>query len=520
MPRILDVAVIGAGTMAQAVHLPVLRRRWDRFAVTALVDHSPRRQREAAEVWGVPEEHRWGTVAELIAAVRAKEVSVDAAVLSTDGVHVDDVLALIRRGIPVLVEPPLGFSAQEIQKVIDFERMTGRRMVMLAFPQQHDEVVRGMSERIPARDVRMIDYEVLMPANQPLFGAAQVTASAYDLPTEERARLRDELQAAVEAGSGAGATQRDRDLYVKGLLTGLAHQFAVLEAAYGPLAELVAVRHWPKGVIPGSVELLAELENEAPVRIVWHYLPFAPEYSEQIQVLSARRRMRVDIPAPSHGDQRAEGSLREKTAGVVTDTTILAQQGSAEAMWEAFHAFVERGEVSGGGAEDALRQTVQLREILAAIVEADDRTIDPEPEPEVEAEAEPEVATEPEATPEAEDVLEPTAAALPAEPTAALAPVDEPAPALEPADEPTAVLEPVDAPTAMLEPVPSEASAEKAPSDAPAEPEPSQAPEDPTAQDAPGAVRRPFPLSGDQDDVWNLPTETPSAPEAEPDRRT
>ena len=55
MPKILNVAVIGAGTMAQAVHLPVLRRRWDRFAVAALVDHSPRRRREAADVWGIPD---------------------------------------------------------------------------------------------------------------------------------------------------------------------------------------------------------------------------------------------------------------------------------------------------------------------------------------------------------------------------------------------------------------------------------------------------------------------------------
>ena len=44
MPKTLNIAVIGAGTMAQAVHLPVLRRRWDRFSIAALVDHSPRRR--------------------------------------------------------------------------------------------------------------------------------------------------------------------------------------------------------------------------------------------------------------------------------------------------------------------------------------------------------------------------------------------------------------------------------------------------------------------------------------------
>ena len=77
MPKILNIAVVGAGTMAQAVHLPVLRRRWDRFSVAALVDHSPRRRREASEVWGIEEERRYETVADLVAAVRARTLSLD-----------------------------------------------------------------------------------------------------------------------------------------------------------------------------------------------------------------------------------------------------------------------------------------------------------------------------------------------------------------------------------------------------------------------------------------------------------
>lgn len=378
MAKTLNIAVIGAGTMAQAVHLPVLRRRWDRFTVAALVDHSPRRRREASDVWGVAEEKRYETVADLIAAVRVKEITVDAALLSTDGLHAQDLLALMRRGIPVLVEPPVGFSAQEIAQVADFERMTGRPLLMLAYPQQYDDSVREMGEVIARKDVRMVDHEVLMPASQPLFGAAKVTSSAYDLPSEKRSQRRKDLQAAVEAGSGEGATQRDRDLYVKGLLTGVAHQLAVLEAAYGPLVELSMARHWPKGVIPGSIELLGELEGGARVRLVWHYLPFAPEYRETVQVLSARRRLQLDLPAPSHGDRRSTLALREKKSGVVQETTTVATNGSAEAMWEAFHAFVEKGEPPIAGTRQALAQVELLREVLARIVEADGRTIDPE----------------------------------------------------------------------------------------------------------------------------------------------
>ncbi|WP_226985843.1 Gfo/Idh/MocA family oxidoreductase [Brachybacterium sp. FME24] len=379
MPKTLNIAVIGAGTMAQAVHLPVLRRRWDRYAVTALVDHSPRRRRESSEVWGLEEDKRYESVADLIAAVRAKTVSIDAALLSTDGLHVEDLLQLMRRGIPVLVEPPLGFSEQEIAKIADFERMTGRRLVMMAYPQQYDDSVSRMAEQIATKDLRMVDHEVLMPASQPLFGGAHVTTSSYDLPSEVRSQRRTELQSAVVAGSGDGATQRDRDLYVKGLLTGVAHQLAVLEAVYGPIARLAAVRHWPKGVIPGSIELLGELDGGAQVRLVWHYLPFAPEYSEHIQVLSARRRMRVELPAPSHGDRRSTVSLREKKSGVVQETATTATKGAAEAMWEAFHAFVEKGVQPLSGAEEARAQVSLLREVLSTIVVTDGRSLEADP---------------------------------------------------------------------------------------------------------------------------------------------
>ncbi|MEE1618090.1 Gfo/Idh/MocA family protein [Brachybacterium sp. J153] len=386
MPKIVNIAVIGAGTMAQAVHLPVLRRRWDRFSIAALVDHSERRRRESAESWGLPEEKRYEDVAALIAAIRARTVTIDAAVLSTDGLHVEDLLALLRRGIPVLVEPPLGYSAEEIDRVVEFERLTGRSLVMMAYPQQYDESVARIAEQIAVKDVRMVDHEVLMPASQPLFGGAHVTTSAYDLPSEVRAERRNALQAAVKAGSGEAATQRDRDLYVKGLLTGVAHQMAVLEAVYGPIARLSAVRQWPKGVIPGSLEILGELEGGAHVRLVWHYLPFAPEYAERFSVLSARRRLLVELHAPSHGDRRSTLSLREKKSGVVQELETVAGLGSAEAMWEAFHRFVEKGEAPIAGTRSALAQVTLLREVLAAVVEADGRSLEADPEEELTAE--------------------------------------------------------------------------------------------------------------------------------------
>lgn len=443
MPKTLNIAVIGAGTMAQAVHLPVLRRRWDRFAVTALVDHSERRRRESAEVWGIAEEKRYATVGDLVEAIRSRAITVDAALLSTDGLHVDDLLQLLRRGVPVLVEPPLGYSAAEIAKIADFERMTGRNLVMMAYPQQYDDSVGRIAEQIAVKDVRMIEHRVLMPASQPLFGGAHVTTSAYDLPAEQRSERRNALQEAVVAGSGESATQRDRDLYVKGLLTGVAHQLSVIESVYGPLTELTAVRHWPKGVIPGSIELLGELEGGAHVHLVWHYLPFAPEYSETLQILSARKRLDLELFAPSHGDRRSTLHLREKKSGVVTEVATVAGLGSAESMWEAFHAFVEKGEVPISGPASAQQQVTLLRKVLAAIVEADGRDIDAVVEKE-ESEADAPVPAEEGTGIEVVAPAAPVAAvADPVEPVEPAAPAETvvlPSESAPPAGEPTEVL--------------------------------------------------------------------------------
>ena len=512
MPKTLNIAVIGAGTMAQAVHLPVLRRRWDRFTIAALVDHSPRRRRESSEVWGIEEDKRYESVADLIAAVRAKTLSLDAALLSTDGLHVEDLLALMRRGIPVLVEPPIGYSAEEVAKVADFERMTGRRLLMMAYPQQYDDSVTRMAEQIATKDLRMVDHEVLMPASQPLFGAAHVTTSYYDLPTEVRSQRRKALQAAVEAGAGGGATQRDRDLYVKGLLTGVAHQLAVLEASYGPLTQLTAVRHWPKGVIPGSLELMGELAGGARVRLVWHYLPFAPEYSETVQILSARRKMRVELPAPSHGDSRSTVALREKKSGVVQETATTAPKGAAELMWEAFHAFVEKGKEPVSGAAEARDQVILLREVLSSIVEADGRSLDAEDDAEDDAgESE---SAEAAAVTEATEAAESTGAAESAESSESAADAEDiesaagPA-AIESTESTADTAASADDTAPTTDPAPATDAAENAESEPPAEP---------AAEPAGPAEPAPAGTAGEEPvDAWSTgaaqdPAEDPTRP--------
>ena len=224
---------------------------------------------------------------------------------------------------------------------------------------------------------------------------------------------------------------------------------SVIEAAYGPITRLVAVRHWPKGVIPGSIEILGELEGGAQVRLVWHYLPFAPEYSESLQVLSARRRMRVELPAPAHADLRSTVSLREKKSGVVQEVSTTAPKGAVELMWEAFHAFVEKGKQPVSGAAEARAQVELMREVLASIVEADGRSLEADEEDETaEAGTEPVMEVEVDLAQDAEPAAaEPASAEPAADADAPAADADAPA-ADAPADTPSTDTPAADAPTA------------------------------------------------------------------------
>ncbi|WP_245810249.1 hypothetical protein [Brachybacterium massiliense] len=84
-------------------------------------------------------------------------------------------------------------------------------------------------------------------------------------------------------------------------------------------------------------------EVRAQVRLVWHYLPFAPE---SLQVLSTRQQRRMELG------------------------------------WKAFHAFVEKGKQPASGAAEARAQVELMREVLASIVEADGRSLEADEEDE------------------------------------------------------------------------------------------------------------------------------------------
>ncbi|MGQ4497004.1 Gfo/Idh/MocA family protein, partial [Dermabacteraceae bacterium P13101] len=196
---------------------------------------------------------------------------------------------------------------------------------------------------------------------------------------------REAFEAELSSAAGSASTQRDRDLYVKGLLTGFTQQVLTLETAYGKLEKIDYLRQWPEGVMPGSLELLGRLENGAQVRLTWHYLPFFPEYRETIRVISSRKLAELSLYAPSLGDRSAKLTVREKDgASAVTQTGYEDTRGCADVMWDAFHRMAVNLERPLAGAVAAERELALARDLLERYASSEGRELEPAPAVETE----------------------------------------------------------------------------------------------------------------------------------------
>jgi predicted dehydrogenase len=111
------VAVIGCGAIAESFHLPGLKQLGGERVSTVLVDPNLARAGELAERFSVE-----GVVAHH----RDLPSGVDAAILCTPhSTHVPIAMDLVRAGIAVLSEKPLGTSVAEIRGLVELSEAAG-----------------------------------------------------------------------------------------------------------------------------------------------------------------------------------------------------------------------------------------------------------------------------------------------------------------------------------------------------------------------------------------------------------
>lgn len=297
MVPVTRVALVGLGGIAQSVHLPVLQRHRGELDLAALVEVSPSRLQTFADRYGVA--HRYATVEALVAAVRDGALDVDAAILATSGDHAAETLALVAGGIRVLVEKPLAYSHDSLDRLRQgLERIgcSPEEWLRVGYMKEYDPAVAEAKQALDGAHLREVAVTVLHPADAAQLKFANLAEPPTDVPDEALAPGIAGFQESLAAAVG-DCPHPFGQLYSGVMLGSVIHDVALTRHLGLGLERVIHARHWT-GDLPGSVTALGVTRTDVPWTLAWHYIPDYPEYSERVTVHHERGTVELEFRTP------------------------------------------------------------------------------------------------------------------------------------------------------------------------------------------------------------------------------
>ena len=291
----LRVGVAGLGAVAQAVHLPLLARLPEAFEIAALCDLSPALREAIGDRYAVPPDRRVGSVAELL-----ELPGLDGLLLLTSGSHGADALAALERGLPVLCEKPLAFTAAEADLLAASSHAD---RLLLGYMKTFDPAVVEARRVVgdPASglgELRAIEVAVLHPTSASQLAFAHLLPPPSDVDPAAVAAIRPRTGDLVHLAIGTD----DHDLgelYAGILLSSVVHELSVIRAVVGDVTTIDHVESWGGSPgEPGSVVLLGRAAGEARLSLGWHFLPGYPAYREDVRFHFVGGSVELAFPAP------------------------------------------------------------------------------------------------------------------------------------------------------------------------------------------------------------------------------
>ena len=181
------LGVIGLGTVAQVVHLPLLATLRDRFKVTAVCDLSDQLAAQVGERFGLGAAARYRSVAELLDGGR-----VDAVLVLSSGSHGEVAGAALGRGVPVFCEKPLAYTLAEADELARLSERTGAPL-QLGYMKLYDPAVRRAARELATIQgtVRSVEVTVLHPSEASQLEHAGLAGPPDDVPPAALASLQE-----------------------------------------------------------------------------------------------------------------------------------------------------------------------------------------------------------------------------------------------------------------------------------------------------------------------------------------
>jgi myo-inositol 2-dehydrogenase/D-chiro-inositol 1-dehydrogenase len=361
--RRVRLGIIGLGTVAQAVHLPLLSRHRDRFEVTAVCDLSAELAAVVTRHFGLGDAGRCRTAEELLDGGR-----VDAVLVLSSGSHGEVAGAALARGLAVFCEKPLAYTLAEADELARLSERSGAPL-QLGYMKLYDPAVRRAAHELAAVNLnltlRSVEVIVLHPSGSSQLAHAALAPPPGDVPPAVLSSLGEETARLLAEAVGQGGAPLDElgRLYTEVLLGSVVHDLAVVRVLVGDPERVEFADVWPDGTWE-SVAVEAVCPGGVRFGLRWHYLDRYPGYREEVRVHHDRGTVALAFPSPY--------LLNAPTVLTVTDgdgdgAQVRTHRSTVEAFEEellAFHRLVTDGEPPAAGIAEGRADIVTCQRIV------------------------------------------------------------------------------------------------------------------------------------------------------------
>lgn len=375
-PRI-RLGILGMGSVAQAVHLPLLARRADLFEVAAICDVAESVVHAMGDRHGIARERRFTDYDAMLAAG-----GIDAVLLLQRGSHARTVLAAWDHGLAVLSEKPLAYTTAEIDDLAACQPDLGHPAILVGYMKQYDSAVEAAVEVVAeVDDVRSVEVTVLHPPGGTQLEFVHVVGPAGPLPADATGAFdAEDVRLRVMALGDV-----DDDLwraYRGSLVHSLAHDLSVMRSLGTIPASVEHADIWRQssahqirptgrdtgsfGPVPPSISATGALEAGGRFRLAWHYLPDFPAYRETVRLIHGAGTVELVFPSPYL--MHAPTELTVSSLDGDAERRVLRRSGSEafERQLEAFAAMIHDGVPPRSGLDGGRADVRDCQRIIAA----------------------------------------------------------------------------------------------------------------------------------------------------------
>jgi predicted dehydrogenase len=361
----LRVGVVGAGGIAQMMHLPTLAERPDLFRVVALADVDEDTLTAVADRYHIP--GRFRDAAALVA-----EREVDAVLLCASGSQKASALAALAAGKHLFLEKPLGYGPSEAQEIAQAAERSAAT-VMIGYHKRYDpaylrarEAVRGL------RDLRYVEVTVLHPDDDAYRRHHELLPLGRRTAPEPAEAIEERIIGKVTRGPMAPLVDdiAGRDAPLERRVAGficyqsLVHDTNLVRGVLGEPEQVLSWRTWRGGLGQSS---LTRFAGDVVVNLTWISVPELRNYQETVRFVANEGRVTLVFPSPYLRHAPTPLSIeRMDGEDLIVESHTVSYDEAFRRELVAFHECVTTGMAPETSVADALGDSRWIQALLAA----------------------------------------------------------------------------------------------------------------------------------------------------------